>query len=59
MPFLIIYACVIIKVKIAKKLAINYIIRLRQCQMKVEIGPEPSSFPVGGISESRLLIADR
>ena len=57
MPFLIIYASAIIKVKIAqKKLAIYYITRLRQCQMKVEIGPESSSFPVGGISESRRLL---
>ena len=36
MPFLITYACVIIKVKITKKLAIYYIIRLRQCQMNLK-----------------------
>ena len=58
MPFLVTYAYVIIKVKTANKLVINYITRFRQCQTKGESIPEPSSFLVGGISESQLLIAD-
>ena len=36
MPFLIIHARVVIENKIAKKLAIYYIIRLRQCQMNLK-----------------------
>ena len=36
MPFLIIHARVIIENEIAKKLAIYYIIRLRQCQMNLK-----------------------
>ena len=59
MPFLIIYVCVIIESKIAKKLAINYIIRFCQCQINLKKRAEAFISPVEGNSDSRLILYNR